>query len=273
MLKRRSYSTCYTSAHTNRNTCPKTVYKVRHIGRLTPQHHHKIKRETKNDNIPFPFPTPSFSMHAKSLAPSAKTHWSVSSMKGSLTVLVPHNEFLLKPHLRASLKGLAKPGYEIPNGTFSFQSAPPLFFHSAWKIWIEKILSLLFLLCNKGTSNMAALSALRIGMGMRVSKTAVTWREPHGRGQSSLCNHFLQEIGKRVAGILCVNLLGSAKKGTASWQEIKMVAPRCLISYIMTHFEKWTMYKCAESYSDARKWFCLIDSWNKWPCLNLFFAK
>lgn len=73
-------------------------------------------------------------------------------MEGFLPAPVPHNEFLLKPHLKGFfffLKGPAKPGYEIPNGTFFFSILAASLLSLCLKNMNRKILSLLFLLYNK----------------------------------------------------------------------------------------------------------------------------
>lgn len=113
----------------------------------------KILPQKKNKkqkwNVPFPFPTRNFRQHAKSLAPRTETHWSVFSMEGSLPAPVPHNEFLLKPHLKGSFRkaGQAWIWNSKWSVFFSILAASPL--SLSLKNMNRKILSLLFLLYNK----------------------------------------------------------------------------------------------------------------------------
>lgn len=127
-------------------TSPETHRRA--VTKILPRKKNEQKKKQKW-NVPFPFPTPNFKQHAKSLAPRAETHWSVSSMEGSLPAPVPHNEFLLKPHLRGSFRkaGQAWIWNSKWSVFFSILAASPL--SLSLKNMNRKILSLLFLLYNK----------------------------------------------------------------------------------------------------------------------------
>lgn len=185
--------------------------------------------KNKKRNVPFPLPTPNFRQHAKSLAPCAETHWSVSSMEGSLPAPVPHNEFLLKPHLRGSSKGPAKPACGIPNGTFSFQSSLPLLFCSPWKYMNRKILSLLFLLYNKRDLQYGRSPSQHrcCHWGLLESGTAdadpiaSAWHSPHFRGQLSVCpspGNWWKDVVLFVCELAKSRKVGTASEQVSTWK-------------------------------------------------------
>lgn len=89
------------------------------------------RREEKNKiklKHPIFLPHPHFKQYAKSLAACTETHWSVSTMKGSLPAPDPHNEFLLKPHLRGSFRVAGQAWIWNSNWSilFSILAASPL---------------------------------------------------------------------------------------------------------------------------------------------------
>lgn len=104
------------------------------------------KKETKMKRL-ISLPHPQFQRARQVIG--TETHWSVSSMEGSVPAPVPHNEFLLKPHLRGSFRkaGQAWIWNSKWSVFFSILAASPL--SLSLKNMNRKILSLLFLLYNK----------------------------------------------------------------------------------------------------------------------------
>lgn len=144
-------------------------------------------------NVPVLFPAPIFRWHAKSLAPHAATHWSVSSIEGSLPTPVPHNVFLLKPHLSGSFKkaGQAWIWNSKWNLFFSIPAASPLLLSP--RNMNRKILSLLFLLYNtRGPPiwlpSVATVSPLLGTLVDEGDQIAATWHNLHS------CGHLVSPL-------------------------------------------------------------------------------
>lgn len=76
----------------------------------------------------------------------------------------------------------------------------------------------------------------------RGGQIAATLRDPHGCGQLSVSNYFLQEIGKRVLCSLCVSLPRAVKwvqqTNKSPPGRIEMVAPRRLLGHNERNFKE-----------------------------------